>query len=610
MDDLEVRRERLVRTAWAAVDVLVIVVAAYTSALLRYDLDVARVIREPIAVFAVVAAVVFLAAGVLIGPYRVGHQRGSFDEAADLARAVGAMTFGLAVPVVLGWSTGAPRSLPLSVGVFALVGMFAVRFIVRSYRWGRTAAAGSAQKVVVYGAGSGGHQLLRALGRDDQTPYVPVALLDDDPRKRRLRIDGLPVVGGLDRLGAVARRSGASTLIVAMPSADAELVRRARDRAEAAGLDVLVLPPITQLFGSPDASDLRRLNLEDVLGRRRISLDDNAIAHSIRDRVVLVTGAGGSIGSELARQIDRYGPRKLILLDRDESALHAVQMSLTGRALLDDGTLALVDIRDLDAVRRTFAREQPEIVFHAAALKHLTLLEQFPLEGWKTNVRGTLNVLQAAEEVGVETFVNVSTDKAANPSCVLGYTKRLAERLTAEYADRSAHGRFVSVRFGNVLGSRGSVVEAFTAQVERGGPVTVTHPDVERYFMLISEASQLVLQAATMGDGGEVMVLDMGEPVKIVDLARTLINLSGRRDIDIAFTGLRPGEKLSEELFHPHEAIQRSSHPLVSHVGVPAISPDEVQGVDLRDRDATRAWMREHAAVTATRSVTAIGEPA
>ncbi len=262
------------------------------------------------------------------------------------------------------------------------------------------------------------------------------------------------------------------------------------------------------------------------------------------------------------------------MLDRDESGLHATQMSIEGRALLDSDSLVLCDIRDADAVRAVFARVRPDVVFHAAALKHLTLLERFPAEALKTNVVGTLNVLEAARGVGVSTFVNISTDKAARPTCVLGWSKRIAERLTAAVDGEVPEARYISVRFGNVLGSRGSVVVAFAEQIRNGGPVTVTHPEVERYFMLIPEACQLVLQAGAIGTGGEVMVLDMGTPVKIVDVARTMIRMSGRKDVDIVFTGLRPGEKLSEELFTPGEEVTASSHPLlITQVTVPALSP-------------------------------------
>ena len=590
------QREWLVQLGWAATDAAVIAIAAYAATWLRFDLDFNKFLAESTTRFAITAALIHVVCGVLAGPYRIGHQRGSFEETADIG---GTVILDAAVLLILvvatPWFHQVPRSMPLLVPALGLVGMFTLRFVIRSYRWGRTAFGDQSQRVIVFGAGDSGRRLLRGLHHDEHAAYAPVCLLDDDPRKRRLKIDGVRVRGGRDRIQQIAESSGATALVIAIPSADTDLVRDLREVAAEAGLDVLILPTISESFGHrPEEKDLRRLNLEDLLGRRQVELDDAAIAASITGKTVLVTGAGGSIGSELARQIARFGPERLLLLDRDESALHAVQMSITGRALLDDGTLKLVDIRDLDALRTVFALERPQLVFHAAALKHLTLLEQFPLEGWKTNVMGTLNVLTAAHETGVETFVNISTDKAADPSCVLGFSKRLAERLTADFAGLG-RGRFVSVRFGNVLGSRGSVITAFTAQIERGGPITVTHPDVERYFMLIPEASQLVLQASAIGRDGEVMVLEMGTPVKIVDVARTLIDLSGRDDIDLVYTGLRPGEKLSEQLFTPGEEIRKSSHPLVDYVSVPALATTAVLTADLLDGASARCWMMTEA---------------
>ena len=283
-----------------------------------------------------------------------------------------------------------------------------------------------------------------------------------------------------------------------------------------------------------------------------------------------MTGAGGSIGSELCRQIDRYDPDELIMLDRDESALHAVQLSLSGRALLDSDDVVLADIRDRDALMRIFEQRRPHVVFHAAALKHLPMLEQYPAEAVKTNVMGTVNVLDAADACGVASFVNVSTDKAANPSSVLGYSKRVAERLTSGHS-RTCAGSYLSVRFGNVLGSRGSVLTTFARQIADGGPVTVTDPDVTRFFMTIEEACQLVVQAAAIGSAGEALVLDMGEPVSILGVARQLIERSGR-PMDIEFTGLRAGEKLHEELFADGEPQDhRPRHALVSHVPVPPL---------------------------------------
>jgi FlaA1/EpsC-like NDP-sugar epimerase len=338
------------------------------------------------------------------------------------------------------------------------------------------------------------------------------------------------------------------------------------------------------------SSDIRAVTPSDLLGRRVIDTEVHLIAGYLTGKRVLVTGAGGSIGSELCRQIRAHGPASLVMLDRDESALHEVQLSLEGRALLDDRALTLCDIREADAVADVFDEHRPEVVFHAAALKHLPLLEMWPAEAVKTNVRGTENVLGAAEAFGVERFVNVSTDKAVNPTSVLGYSKRIGERLTAATAER-ASGTYLSVRFGNVLGSRGSVLTAFRAQIEAGGPVTVTHPEATRYFMTVEEAVELVVQAGAVGRDGEVLVLDMGEPVRIAEVAARMI-ATAQRPVDIVYTGLRPGEKLCEQLFAEDEADRRPVHPLIAHVGVVPLPPQQLDILELApSRDGIRTLL-------------------
>ncbi|QGN57945.1 nucleoside-diphosphate sugar epimerase/dehydratase [Nostocoides sp. HKS02] len=582
---------------WAVIDSAAWVLAVFLAAWLRYDLQVGQVLASATISFAVVAVICQVVFGTFFGPYAVGHQRGSFEETYDVGRTVLLTTLVLLTAVFAVHLGPLPRSIPFTAPAFAVLGMFSARFIIRSVRLTRVAhQVGEDRRAIIFGAGSAGRQLTRSLLGDGDGGYRPVALLDDDPTKARLRIDGIRVRGTRKAMAAVAHKQGADTLIIALPLAEAKTIRELTELAEDAGLRAVTLPSLRDIIGGrPTAGDLRKVDLADLLGRRPVELDMAVIAEQIAGKRILVTGAGGSIGSELCRQIARFGPAKLFLLDRDESGLQETQMSLVGNGLLDSDELILANIREVDAMRDAFDRARPDIVFHAAALKHLPLLESHPLEAWKTNVLGTLNVLQAASDVGVGTFVNISTDKAANPTCVLGYSKRVAERLTADFANRFP-GRYVSVRFGNVLGSRGSVVHAFTAQIERGGPITVTHPEVERYFMLIPEACQLVLEAASIGTDGEVMVLEMGEQVKIVDVAETLIRMSGRRDIDIVYTGLRPGEKLGEELFSHHEQRQNTSHPLVSNVSVPGISSDLVSDTVLTSHDAAASWMRTEAA--------------
>ena len=586
------RNERLFRWYWAGIDAACWLAAVFVATALRLDFDVVATVHVGTLWYAVSLALFHICLGAAIGPYAVGHARGSFEEVVDIGRAVVITTVvGFTVMALLIHPYPVPRTVPLISGGIALGLMFAVRFVVRTWRNRRASLATGQRRVIVFGAGEGGRQLVRTMVRNPSAGFLPVAILDDDPRKARLHVDGVHVRGDRLSLDKVALTSGAETLAIAVPSAEAALIRDLRDRADRAGLKVLVLPPISEIFGGhPKPADLRDVDLNDLLGRRAVSMDTGVISEQIAGKVILVTGAGGSIGSELCRQIIRFGPSKLYLLDRDESGLQATQLSLSGSGLLDTDDIVLADIRDLESLRTVFKRAAPEMVFHAAALKHLPLLESYPLEAWKSNVVGTLNVLTAAAEAGVVTFVNISTDKAADPTCVLGYSKRVAERLTAAFAQDEA-GRYVSVRFGNVLGSRGSVVHAFTAQIDMGGPVTVTHPDVARYFMLIPEACQLVLQAASIGCDGEVLVLDMGEQVRIVEVAQTLIKMSGRTDIDITYSGLRPGEKLGEDLFSMNEQRRDTAHELVARVDVPALDVEAVMDASFANDDEARAWM-------------------
>jgi FlaA1/EpsC-like NDP-sugar epimerase len=589
---VEQRGEWLHRWVWVLFDGAIWFVAIYGATWLRFDFKRTPVLVAATLAFAVTAGLGHLLVGAVIGPYAVGHQRGSFEETTDLVLTVLVTTTGLLVWALLADPQVLPRSVPVVAGALALVGMFAVRFLIRGWRNRHTASRDGERRVIVFGAGDAGRQLLRSMMRDEQSGFFPVALLDDDRSKHRLNIDGVRVRGTRKDIDEVAHKFDATALVVALPLADAELIRELTDSAAAAGLDVLILPPLRDIIGAhPTSYDLHDVNLEDLLGRRPVSMDTTVIAEQLAGRSVLVTGAGGSIGSELCRQIARFSPDKLFLLDRDESGLQATQLSLTGQGLLQGDEVILANIHDVNTMRTVFQLTRPNIVFHAAALKHLPLLESFPLEAWKTNVLGTANVLTAAADAGVGTFVNISTDKAADPTCMLGYSKRVAERLTAHFA-RTQPGRYVSVRFGNVLGSRGSVVHAFAAQIEGGGPVTVTHPDVKRFFMLIPEACQLVLEAASIGADGEVMVLEMGEQVKIFDMATTLIGLSGRKDIDIIYTGLRPGEKISEDLFSLDEDRRATTNPLVTSVRVPTLSVDEVRSLDLESHDAAADWMR------------------
>lgn len=509
------------------------------------------------------------------------HQVGSLPEARALAGAAAVTAALLFLAVMSMAERPVPASTPLVGAAVAVLLMFGPRAV---YRHRRDRAlrprSGSARPVLLFGAGSAGQGLLHAMISDPRSGYLPVGLLDDDPDKQQLRIEGVRVLGGRPEIAAAVRRTGAETVIFSVANADAQLIREVRTATLAAGADFKVLPPVRELVDHRiSVADVRDVNINDLLGRRHVAAHLATADTQLTGRRVLVTGAGGSIGSELCRQIMRANPAELMMLDRDESALHSLQLSMSGRALLDGPELILADIRDRERIARIIAERRPEVVFHAAALKHLTLLQRHPGEAVRTNVWGTQAVLDACRDVA--RFVNISTDKAANPISVLGYSKRLTERLTA-HAASTGPGTFLSVRFGNVLGSRGSVVTAFRAQIDAGLPITVTHPDVTRYLMTVQEAVHLVLQAAAIGRDGEALVLDMGEPVRIDDVARQLAAHAPGTP-RIVYTGLRPGEKLHEDLFGAGERDVRPLHPLISHVPVPALNPAEVATLDPLD---------------------------
>lgn len=555
-------------------------IGLWTATFLRYELDVTKVNLGGVMTIGAVAILAQVIVGRLVGLYVHRWRYGTFEEIAAVVRVVAIVTPLIAIANML---PPGDHPLPLSAtivsGFIGLSIMCGGRLVWRLQleRWTRAEEGGNRLPIIVVGAGEGGLQIVTAMLKSG--PYHPVAVLDDNPDLRNLRVKGVPVRGDRSALAAIADRTGAADMVIAIPSASAEVIRDLAARADEIGLRTLILPPVAELFGhGVGVSDIRPLTEADLLGRRELSLDIESVAGYLTGKRVLVTGAGGSIGSELCRQLHRFAPESLVMLDRDESALQAVQISIEGRGLLDSRDLVVCCIRDRDRLEQVFDEHRPEVVFHAAALKHLPLLEMHAEEGWKTNVWGTQNLLELAGKFDVERFVNISTDKAADPSSVLGRTKRIAEQLTS-HAGRTNDGTYLSVRFGNVLGSRGSVLPLFRAQIEQGGPVTVTHPEVTRFFMTIPEACELVVQAGALPHDGEVLVLDMGEPMRISDLARRLIAESDR-SVEIVYTGLRAGEKMHEVLFSPTEFACTSEHPLISRVEVPAISPDVAQLAD------------------------------
>lgn len=567
------------RAALAAMDVVSWTFALAMIIGVRLDFTITDVQWASVVRYLLVVAVLTVALGYATKFYRGRFLVGSFDEALGLALHVGVVAaIALLVRPVL--YPELPRSIPVLAPPLALLTCAAFRWLYRVLRDRALDADASVDRgmrsVLIYGAGDAGRQVSRLVRTDPDLAFRVVGYLDDNPGKRHLRVHGIPVLGGGDSLVEIAGAHDVDAVILAVTSADGALIGRVQELANEADLEFFVLPRLSELVGGRvQPQHIRRVEISDVLGRHQVTTDVSAIAGYLTGKRVLITGAGGSIGAELARQVHHYGPESLVLLDRDESALHAVQLSIYGHGLLDGNDTVLADIRDLESLGQVFETHRPQIVFHAAALKHLPMLERYPTEGWKTNVLGTLNMLRMSTAHGVERFVNISTDKAADATSVLGATKRAAEQLTAWHAVETGRP-YISVRFGNVLGSRGSMLHTFNAQIAQGGPVTVTHPDVTRYFMTIPEACELVVQAGALGEEGEVMVLEMGEPVRILDVARRMISLSGASDIEIVFTGLRAGEKLHESLFGEDEESSSTSHPMIRSVRIPALDPAHV----------------------------------
>ena len=486
-----------------------------------------------------------------------------------ILRAPGIMALYAGVPIVEEMSHLAelPRSTPMIAAALTAILLGLSRFSVRAAEhWQRSRRQFSGQHVLIIGAGEAGVMIARELERNQQLGLEAIGFLDDDLAKQGMRIQGLPVLGSRHDLAEVSQQYQVRQVMIAMPTAPGAVIREIQEICRQHKLQTKIVPGIYELLdGTVRVQQLRDVDIEDLLRREPVQTDTTAVQAFIKGRRVLVTGAGGSIGSELCRQIWRCHPAELILLGHGENSIFAIQNELH---LLSKGRsptiirAVIADIRFARQIQHIFAQYRPEIVFHAAAHKHVPLMEENPVEAVSNNVTGTRNLLEAAVAYDVPRFVMISTDKAVNPTSVMGASKRAAELLVHQLA-RTHKRPFVAVRFGNVLGSRGSVVLTFKQQIAAGGPVTVTHPEMVRYFMTIPEAVQLVLQAAVLGQGGEIFMLDMGQPIKILDLAHDLIRLSGLeagRDIEVVYTGCRPGEKLYEELFLTGESYQPTRH--------------------------------------------------
>lgn len=559
LTDLLVKYRRLGVTF---VHIVQAMLANYMAFMLRFDFSLQPERSKQFITYLPLILLIRLAIYLVAGHYKDILRYSSIKE---LIRLFYSLTLGSIVFFVLVRFFFTDASYPRSVYIIDWLliimmsggGRLSVR-VLREYM----RSEHSGKRTLLIGAGDAGEMILRDMGNNPKYGYSPVGFIDDAAHKRGLKIHGVPIIGGREMIGAAIKQYGVEEILITMPSASNQTIRDIYEACKPHKIPIKTLPRLSDvLSGNISVAQIKPLSLEDLLFREVLRPEIKEVKDYLEGKTVLVTGAGGSIGSELCRQIIEHGPSNLIIFDRYENALFEIDLELRRRRKTGVSTV-VGDICDAAGVERLFAKYKPAIVFHAAAHKHVPLMEGNPLEAVKNNIFGTKNVAEAAKRHNAESFVMISTDKAVNPTNIMGATKRVAEFLTMDMNSPSGT-RFTTVRFGNVLGSNGSVINIFKEQLRRGGPLTVTHPEIKRFFMLIPEAVQLVLIAASAGKGGEIFVLDMGEQIKIVDLAENFIRLSGftpYEDINIEFIGLRPGEKLYEELFDESEKTAPSFH--------------------------------------------------
>jgi FlaA1/EpsC-like NDP-sugar epimerase len=580
------------------VDAAIVAAAWFLAFELRFDHGLpvyySTLLRRTILIVVAIKLIVFIAFGFYNRWWRYTSVRDMWSAVRGVfvASLIADVTVYLVSPV---HNVRLPRTIAVTDLLLTLAFVAGVRLLTRTVveRPGGSVVA-RGKEVIVVGAGDAGRLIVQEMQRSRMLRYTPMGFVDDDPRKRNARILGVRVLGTTAELPFILREHRPDELLIAIPSASGEVRGRIVEQAQAAKVPVKTLPGLYELIAGDSglAGQLRPVQVEDVLGREQVEVDFAQVASYLEGHTVLVTGAGGSIGSELCRQIARVGPARLILVDNAETALFEIERELVGERDFTPAVPRLIDVKDRRVLKReVFEKYRPTVVFHAAAYKHVPLMETHPLESVRNNVAATRTVAELAAEFDVERFVLVSTDKAVNPKTVMGQSKAICEWIVESLGHRrDVKTRFVAVRFGNVLNSSGSVIPTFRKQIERGGPVTVTHPEMTRYFMTIPEAVSLVVQAGAIGGRGQVFVLDMGEPVKIVDLAANMIRLSGKEprlpgepdggagDVRIQFVGSRPGEKIHEELWTEAEAVGETSHPKILRLSRPPVDAAWLEG--------------------------------
>jgi FlaA1/EpsC-like NDP-sugar epimerase len=503
--------------------------------------------------------------------YRLYHKAWEYASIGELKAIFKAVTFSVIVTGIVQYiflQDAFIRALGITLMMHILL-IGGSRFCWRIYRDRYLKPTANMKRTLIVGAGAAGTMVARQLLKNPAENLLPVGYVDDDPKKQQLDFFDLPVIGTINDIQEVVKLKKIELIVIAIPSLSKNKLNQIVKECSRTKAKVQIMPKIEDIMtGKVSVSNFRDVQVEDLLGREPVQLDMRSISEKLEGKTILVTGAGGSIGSEICRQVSMFHPKKLLLLGHGENSIYQIDMELQNKYKKQFSIVPIIaDIQDKDRIFEVMAEHRPQVVYHAAAHKHVPLMEYNPKEAVKNNIFGTKNVAEAAGIFGVDTFVLVSTDKAVNPTNVMGATKRCAE-LVIQEMDKQYDTKYVAVRFGNVLGSRGSVIPLFKKQIQNGGPVTVTHPEMTRYFMTIPEASRLVIQAGALAKGGEIFVLDMGEPVKIVDLAKNLIKLSGytEEEIEIKFTGIRPGEKMFEELLNENEVYPEQVFPKI-HIG-------------------------------------------